>query len=137
MENEFSEEKSVADNVKVSIDKILKSKTTLKKKPKTAEDKKKELFADFIDKLEEATYRSETMFTLFGINNELYDNTFIDAIDSLALLMFSEAQMSLIEWYINDRHTPEGDLLSLETAAGGLITLEHPDHLWEYLKTVK
>ena len=135
---EFSlEDNTPAENIKISIDKILNSKTSLKKKPKTIEDKKKDLFAGFINSLEAAAVRSEMMFSQFDLNYEKYDEVFLEAIDNLLSLHFNEKQISLIEWYVYHRITPEGDMLALEAPDGSPILFEHPDHLWEYIKLIK
>lgn len=136
MSSEFSLENSHQENVKVAIEKILGQKTGIKKKKKTADDQKRVLFASILSSILEAEDRETMMSEAFSIDLASHNSLFFDTIDNLLKLLFNKEQINLINFYLYERLSPEGDALELIDTEGNELKLDTPDDLWYMLKNL-
>jgi len=124
-----------ADRVKLSIDKIIGKKTTIRKSKKTPEDIKRELFVSVINRYEHVYTRGK--LTSEFLDMEDWDDSWMDIIDDLLGMMYQPNQVSMINFYVFDRVDELGQVRPLENANGQLIFLDTPEQLYELLKNVK
>jgi len=62
---------------------------------------------------------------------------FFDTIDSLLKLLFNKEQINLINFYMYERISPEGDMLELVDLEGNELKLDTTDDLWYLLKNLE
>ena len=68
-------------NVQGAIDELLNVKSVVRRKKKTEQNKKKDLFIHAINNLEHTIIRTNIAFTDFGIDYSNYDDLFFAVID--------------------------------------------------------
>lgn len=91
------------ERIQVSIDKVLKAKTGLRKAKPSAEEKKKEEFCSLITKIDHAVTRG-IYASDFLPSMEDWDDTWLDIIEYLLSKWYSASQVSLINFYLYDRY---------------------------------
>ena len=117
-QKEYSYENTHAENTKITVDKVLGQQTTSRRLRKSAEDKKKIQFCNFIDKLITAEERDITMLEVFDIDMTKYSNTFMEAIECLLDLSFNKEQIKMINFYLYDRYSPDGAVMGITDPDG-------------------
>jgi len=137
MSSDFSLENSHQENVKIAIEKILGQKTGLKRKKKTSDDQKRILFSEIIVNIMEAEDRESIMNEAFSIDMVKHNALFFDTIDALLKLLFNKEQINLINFYMYERISPEGDMLELVDLEGNELKLDTTDDLWYLLKNLE
>lgn len=130
-----SEDKSHEQNVKVAIDSILGSKTKLRKAKKTPADLRKDNFCKAIVALSHAVTTDMCLVDL-GVDLEAYSSSYMDVVDNLFKMMFSPNQISFIDFYLYDRFTPDGEIISLELPDGKSFVLRTPEDLYEFINKI-
>lgn len=134
---DFDSNKPHEENVKASIDKIIGQKTVTKRARKTEEDIKKAAFKKAIENLVYSEERQILLMEEYEIDTSKYTLYLFEVIDNLFNMLFNREQINVINFYIYDRYTADGNILSLQNSEGKLIPLDTPDDLWEVLKTLK
>lgn len=127
--NEFRE-------IQNAVDKLLNVKTIAKRKNKAESDKKRELFFQIIQNLEELNVRQHLLYADINVDFSKYDDQFFNVIDQLLDLNFGTKVSNLIAFYLYDRMNPDGSVNPILTEDGREIILTDPYQLWELIKAV-
>lgn len=130
MSKEFSKDKSPEQNIKTSIDRILGKDTTIKRKRKSANDLKKEIFCQFIDAMNYLDFRNGDLHEKYLMNMDEYDEPFMNSIDILLKLTFNARQLELIYFYLYERVDIEGKAIAMKGDDGKIIPTDTPEQLW-------
>ena len=120
-------------NVQSAIDNLLSVKCVVRRKRRTDQNKKKELFMHAINNLETSIIRSNIAFADFGIDYSDYDELFLSATDALLLLAFGKDAAELISYYLWDRVNPDGSINPIYDEEENEIKLENAHQLWELI----
>ena len=125
------------DGIKKSIDDILGTDTSLKRKKKTEEDLNRERFEKIIQTLEEVEVRSMILGNDLSLDFTSYDEKFYFVIDSLFHMHFGKESAELIFFYLYERMNPDGTSNGLQNEEGEVIELASPTDLWYLLKAMQ
>ena len=120
-------------NVQSAIDGLLNVKCLVRRKKKTEENKKKEMFAQIINGLEDSIIRTNIALIDFGLDYSKYDETFLSIIDVLIYMNFGKDAAELISYYIYDRMNPDGTINPIYDEDEKEIIIEDPYQLWDLL----
>lgn len=123
--------------IKTSIESIIGSDTTLKRKKKTEEDLNKESFEKIILTMEEVQVRSTLLQAEFKLDLFEYEEKFYEVIDRLFALHFGKDAADIIFFYVYERINPDGSANQLADQEGNPIPLESPSDLWELINYMK
>jgi hypothetical protein len=126
MNNEFK-------NVQSAIDGLLNIKSTVRRKKRTEQNKKKEMFVQIINGIEEAIIRSNIAFVDFGVDYSKYDETYLTVIDALIYMNFGKDSSELISYYLWDRNNPDGTINPVLDENENEIIIQDSYQLWELL----
>lgn len=110
---------------------MLKASTVIKRKNKSKVEKKRELFVQTINSLEEVLTRSHLLFTDANIDFSSYDEKFMSIIDSLIYMHYGQQCFDLISWYLYDRNTIDGHVSKLKDENGNEIPIESAYDLYD------
>ncbi len=133
----FSYNKTHPENLQVSINKILGQPTSLRKIKKTKQDKQKALFIKIMDEINYVNNRSGMLDEEFEMDMTKYDMAFFDIIDRLIEYHFTPHQVTLINFFLYDRHNADGTTSLLISEEEEIIPLETIDELYNFLITLK
>ena len=122
--------------IQTAVDGILNVKSYVRRKKRTELDKKKEMFVQMMNSMEEITIRQAQMFADMEIDTFKYDEKFLSIIDLMYYLHFGEACAELIAFYLYDRKNQDGTLNALVDQTGHEIILENPYDLWNLMLTI-
>jgi hypothetical protein len=125
------------DGIKKSIDDILGTDTSLKRKKKTEEDINRERFEKIIHTLEEIEVRGVILGSDLSLDFTSYDEKFYFVIDSLFHMHFGKESAELIFFYLYERNNPDGTTNGLQNEEGEVIELASPTDLWYLLKAMQ
>ena len=125
------------EGIKTSIENIIGSDTTLKRKKKTENDINKESFEKIILTMEEVQVRSTLLHAEFKMDMFDYEEKFYEVIDRLFALHFGREASEVIFFYIYERMNPDGTVNQLADVDGNPIPLESPSDLWELVNYMK
>jgi hypothetical protein len=120
-------------NVETAIDGLLNVKSVIRRRKKTEQNKKKEMFVQIINGLEEAIIRTNIAMIDFGLDYSKYDETFLMVIDSLIYMNFGKEASELISYYLWDRVNPDGTINPVLDEEDNEIVMNDPHQLWELL----
>lgn len=120
-------------NVQTAVDGLLNIKSVVRRRKKTEQNKKKEMFTQIINGLEEAIIRSNIAMIDFGLDYSAYDETFLNVIDSLFYMNFGKDATELISYYLWDRVNPDGSINPIFDEDDQEILLQDAHQLWELL----
>lgn len=137
MNNSFDNSKSHEDNVKISIEKIIGQPTSSKRVKKTNDEIRKGKFRAIMEMLQFVEERQIIMNEMHGIDMIKHNEPFFQIIDEFFALLFNKEQIKLINFYLYDRYTADGAVLSLLDENDNAVPLETPDQLWDILSKVK
>ena len=126
MTNDFKE-------IQKAVDNILNVKTYVRRKKKTASDKRKEIFVQIINSLEEIHMRENLMYADMDIDMFKYDEKFLGIVDALIYLNFGEECAEIVGFYLYDRINQDGSINPLIDAGGTETILNNPYDLWNLL----
>jgi hypothetical protein len=125
------------NGIKKSIDDILGTDTSLKRKKKTEDDLNRERFEKIIQTLEELEVRSLILGGDLSLDFTSYDEKFYVVIDLLFQLHFGKEAAELIFFYLYERTNPDGTTNGLQNDEGEVIELTSPNDLWYLLKAMQ
>ena len=94
--------------IQLGVDAILNTKTIVRRRRRSASDKKKELFAGLIHGLEEIRVRQSLMYADLSLDFSTYDEKFFAAIDILLHMNFGGKGADVIAFYLYDRLNADG-----------------------------
>jgi hypothetical protein len=121
------------NEIQIAINQILNVKSLVRRKKKTKEAKKKELFISIINSIEAIINRQNLMYAELNLDLAQYDEAFLDTIDALIILNFGKEGAELIAYYLWDRVAPDGSIVSLMDEEGKEVILETAQDLWNLL----
>ena len=121
------------NEIQTAINQILNVKSLVRRKKKTKEAKKKELFISIINSIEAIINRQNLMYAELNLDLAQYDEAFLDTIDALIILNFGKEGAELIAYYLWDRVAPDGSIVSLMDEEGKEVILETAQDLWNLL----
>lgn len=123
--------------IKKSLETIIGTDLTLKRKRKNEDDINRDLFEKIINALDKAYIRSVLVEKDLDIDLTSYDETFYEAIDNLFLLHFGKEASELIYFYLYERIDPDGTVNELEDVNGNPLILNSPMDLWNVIHMLK
>ena len=124
------------NEIQVAINQVLGVKSLIRRKKKTQEAKKKELFVSIINSIEAIINRQNLMYADLSLDLANYDEAFLDTIDALIILHFGKEGAELIAFYLWDRVGPDGTVAFLIDTEGREVYLETAQDLWNLLISI-
>ena len=121
------------NEIQTVINQVLNVKSLIRRKKKTQEDKKKELFISIINSIESIINRQNLMYAELNLDLTNYDEAFLDTIDGLIILYFGKEGAEIIAFYLWDRTTPDGSVAPIIDDLGMEIYLDTAQDLWNLL----
>ncbi len=121
------------NEIQTVINKLLNVKSLVRRKKKTKEAKKKELFISIINSIEAIINRQNLMYAELNLDLANYDESFLDTIDALIILHFGKEGAELIAYYLWDRVNPDGTINPLVDDNNQEVFLETAQDLWNLL----
>ena len=121
------------NEIQTVINNLLNVKSLVRRKKKTQEAKKKELFISIINSIEAIINRQNLMYADLNLDLANYDEAFLDTIDALIILHFGKEGAELIAYYLWDRVSPDGTIVPLMDVEGKEVFLETAQDLWDLL----
>ena len=119
--------------IQMGVDSILNAKTIIRRRRRSASDKKKELFVALINSLEEIRVRQALMYAELGLDFSTYDEKFFAAIDILLHMNFGGKGADVLGFYLYDRTNPDGSVNPLVVNGQQEVILNNPYELWNFL----
>lgn len=119
--------------IQLGTERILNTKTVLRRRRRSESDKKKELFHSLITNLEEIRMRQASMYASLHLDFSTYDETFFNAIDILIHMNFGSKCGDVIAFYLYDRVNPDGSMNPLIVNGKENVMLKNPYELWAFL----
>jgi hypothetical protein len=126
-----------AHGVKQTLETMIGTDLSLKRKKKSEHDLNKELFEKIIIALERANIRTALVGTEFDIDLSKYDETFYEVIDNLLLMQFGKQAAEVIFFYVYERMNPDGSINELRDVNDNPIVLNNPTDLWDLINVIK
>lgn len=120
-------------NIQSGVDSILNAKTIVRRRRRSASDKKKELFVALINALEEIRVRQALTYTELGLDFSTYDEKFFAAIDILLHMNFGGKGADVLAFYLYDRVNNDGSINPLIVNGQHEVVLNNPYELWNLL----
>lgn len=124
------------NEIQTAINQVLGVKSLIRRKKKTQETKKRELFISIINSIEAIINRQNLMYAELNLDLANYDEAFLDTIDALIVLHFGKEGAELIAYYLWDRVAPDGSVSSLLDSDGKEVYLETALDLWNLLISI-
>lgn len=124
------------NEIQIAINQILNVKSLIRRKKKTKEAKKRELFISIINSIEAIINRQNLMYAELNLDLAKYDESFLDTIDALIILHFGKEGAELIAYYLWDRVAPDGSIAPLIDADNREVYLETATDLWNLLISI-
>jgi len=126
-----------AQGVKQTLETMIGTDLSLKRKKKSEHDLNRELFEKIIIALERANIRTALVGTEFDIDLSKYDETFYEVIDNLMLMQFGKQAAEVIFFYVYERMNPDGSINELRDTNDTPIVLNNPTDLWDLINVIK
>ena len=126
-----------AQGVRQTLETMIGTDLSLKRKKKSEYDLNKELFEKIIIALERTNIRTALVGTEFDIDLSKYDETFYEVIDNLLLMQFGKQAAEVIFFYVYERMNPDGSINELRDTNDTPIVLNNPTDLWDLINVIK
>ena len=126
-----------AQGVKQTLETMIGTDLSLKRKKKSEHDLNRELFEKIIIALERAYIRTALVGTEFEIDLSKYDETFYEVIDNLMVMQFGKQASEVIFFYVYERMNPDGTINELRDLNDIPIILNSPTDLWDLINVIK
>jgi hypothetical protein len=126
-----------AQGVKQTLETMIGTDLSLKRKKKNEYDLNKEQFEKIIIALERANIRTALVGTEFEIDLSKYDETFYEIIDNLLVMHFGKQASEVIFFYVYERMNPDGSVNELRDINDNPVILNNPTDLWELVNLIK
>lgn len=124
------------NEIQIAINQILNVKSLIRRKKKTKEAKKRELFISIINSIEAIINRQNLMYVELNLDLAKYDESFLDTIDALIILHFGKEGAELIAYFLWDRVAPDGSISPLIDVDNKEVYLETASDLWNLLISI-
>lgn len=119
--------------IQLGVDSILNTKTFIRRKKKNQSDKKKELFHQIINGIDELNSRQTIMYADLDLDFSNYDEKYFNVIDSLLYINFGKECTEIIGFYLYDRLNVDGTINPLIINDSEELILNNPYELWNIL----
>jgi hypothetical protein len=126
-----------AQGVKQTLETMIGTDLSLKRKKKSEHDLNRELFEKIIIALERANIRTALVGTEFEIDLSKYDETFYEVIDNLMVMHFGKQASEVIFFYVYERMNPDGSINELRDINDNPVILNSPSDLWDIVNLIK
>jgi hypothetical protein len=126
-----------AQGVKQTLETMIGTDLSLKRKKKNEHDLNREVFEKIIIALERANIRTALAGTEFEIDLSKYDETFYEVIDNLMLMQFGKQAAEVIFFYVYERMNPDGSINELRDVNDNPIVLNNPSDLWDLINVIR
>ena len=126
-----------AQGVKQTLETMIGTDLSLKRKKKSEHDFNRELFEKIIIALEKANIRTAIVGTEFDLDLSKYDESFYEIIDNLMVMQFGKQAAEVIFFYVYERMNPDGSVNELRDANDMPIVLNSPSDLWDLVNFIK
>lgn len=119
--------------IQLGVDAILGTKTLIRRKRKSNSDKKREMFYNLMNSIEELNVRQNLMYADLNLDFSNYDEKFFTVIDALLFMHFGKDCMEVISFYLYERVNADGTLNAILDEEDQEIILNNPYELWNLL----
>lgn len=119
--------------IQLGVDSILGTKTLIRRKRKSNSDKKREMFFNLMNSIEELNVRQNLMYADLNLDFSNYDEKFFTVIDALLFMHFGKDCMEVISFYLYERVNADGTLNAILDEEDKEIILNNPYELWNLL----
>ena len=126
-----------AQGVKITLEEMIGTDLSLRRKKKNENDLSRELFEKTINALERANIRTAIVGTEFNIDLSNYDELFYDIVDNLVRMNFGKEAAELIFFYVYERMNPDGSINELRDQNNIPVILNNPTELWGLVNAIK
>jgi hypothetical protein len=126
-----------AQGVRQTLETMIGTDLSLKRKKKSEYDLNKELFEKIVIALERTNIRTALVGTEFDIDLSKYDETFYEVIDNLLLMQFGKQASEVIFFYVYERMNPDGSINELRDTNDTPIVLNNPTDLWDLINVIR
>ena len=123
--------------IKQSIEDIIGTDTTLRRKRKTEEDLNRESFEKIMLLMDEIQVRSALLHSELGLDYSNYDEKFYEIIDRMFTLNFGKEAAEIIFFYVYERINPDGTTNELLDQNNEIIPINSPSDLWYLVNHIK
>jgi len=123
--------------IKQSIESIIGTDTTLRRKRKTEEDLNRESFEKIMLLMDEIQVRSALLHSELGLDYSNYDEKFYEIIDRMFALNFGKEAAEIIFFYVYERINPDGTINELLDQNNEVIPINSPSDLWYLINHIK
>ena len=123
--------------IKQSIEDIIGTDTTLRRKRKTEEDLNRESFEKIMLLMDEIQVRSALLHSELGLDYSNYDEKFYEIIDRMFTLNFGKEAAEIIFFYVYERINPDGTINELLDQNNEIIPINNPSDLWFLVNHIK
>jgi hypothetical protein len=126
-----------AQGVKQTLETMIGTDLSLKRKKKSENDFNKELFEKAILTLERTNVRAAIVGSEFDLDLSKYEEPFYEAIDNLMIMYFGKQAAEVIFFYVYERINPDGSINELIDVNNEPIILNNPSELWDLVNAIK
>jgi hypothetical protein len=123
--------------IKQSIESIIGTDTTLRRKRKTEEDLNRESFEKIMLLMDEIQVRSALLHSELGLDYSNYDEKFYEIIDRMFTLNFGREAAEVIFFYVYERINPDGTINSMVDQNNEVVHINSPSDLWYLVNHIK
>jgi hypothetical protein len=120
-------------HIQLGVDSILGTKTLIRRKRKSNSEKKREMFCNLVNSIEELNVRQNLMYADLNLDFSNYDEKFFTIIDSLLFMHFGKDCFEVISFYLYERVNGDGTINAILDDNDQEIILENPYDLWNLL----
>ena len=126
-----------AQGVKTTLETMIGTDLSLKRKKKSEHDFNRELFEKIIIALEKNNVRTAIIGAEFDLDLSKYDESFYEIIDNLMIMQFGKQAAEVIFFYVYERLNPDGSINELRDANDNPVVLNTPTELWDLVNFIK
>ena len=126
-----------AQGVKSTLETMIGTDLSLKRKKKSEHDLNRELFEKIIIALEKNNVRTAIIGAEFDLDLSKYDESFYEVIDNLMVMQFGKQAAEVIFFYVYERLNPDGSINELRDMNDNPIILNTPTDLWDLINVIK
>ena len=119
--------------IQLGVDSIINTKTIIRRRKKSTSDKKREIFFNLINSIEELNVRQNIMYGDLNIDFSNYDEKFFSVIDTLLYMNFGTQCTDVIGFYLYERINPDGSINPLIVNEVEELFLNSPYDLWNIM----
>jgi hypothetical protein len=119
--------------IQLGVDSIIRTKTIVRRKRRSNSDKKREMFVNLINSIEELNVRQNIMYSDLNIDFADYDEKFFMVIDLLLYMHYGKQSIDVIGFYLYERLNSDGTINPIIVNDNEELLLETPYDLWNLI----